>query len=54
MAPVLVSAIIWAAVIFAATFSVPDVFSMLLPILGGGAAAHIILLGAIYRKRKTS
>lgn len=51
MAPVLVSAIIWAAVIFAAAFSVPEVFTKLIPILGGGAAAHIILLGAVYKKK---
>ncbi len=46
-------AIIWAAVIFAASFVLKGTpyWGKMLPILGGGAAASIIVLGGTRRKR---
>lgn len=47
----LTSAVIWAAVIMAASsLSEPGAFKALLPVLGGGAVAHIIILGGSCRK----
>ncbi len=49
----LVAALIWATVILAASQVVnPEAFPRLLPILGGGAAATIILLGGLAAQRK--
>ena len=48
--PVLVSAIIWAAVIFASAVAATESFTSQIPILGGGAAAHIIILGSLEKK----
>ncbi|WP_366924487.1 hypothetical protein MFMK1_001466 [Metallumcola ferriviriculae] len=45
------SAIIWAAVIFGAAVAAPESFGKLIPILGGGAAAHVIILGSLARKK---
>ncbi len=42
---IIASAIIWAAVILASAVLVPAEFAKLIPILGGGAAGHIIILG---------
>lgn len=50
---VLCSAIIWAAVIFASAIAVPEVFGKLIPILGGGSAAHIIILGSQCKQDKS-
>lgn len=47
---VIVSAIIWAAVILASATLLPEGFSKLIPILCGGAAAHVIILGAYAKK----
>ncbi len=52
---VIVVAIVWAAVIFAVSTVIGDApqFSRVLTILGGGAAACIILLGGMLaRERK--
>ena len=49
---ILISAIIWAVVIFATDIVLQDTGHMrkMIPILGGGAAATIILLGGILRR----
>jgi len=49
---ILITALIWAAVIFAADIALKDTGYMgrLIPILGGGAAATIILLGGLLRR----
>jgi len=49
---ILLTALIWAAVIFAADIALKDTGYMgrLIPILGGGAAASIILLGGLLRR----
>ena len=44
------SMVIWAAVILAVALVEPDTFVRLIPALGGGAAAHLILLGAATRR----
>lgn len=45
-------AIVWAAVIFASAMVLKDTpyWGRLLPILGGGAAATILLVGALRRR----
>jgi len=49
---IIVTALIWAAVIFAADIAFKDTncTRRLIPILGGGAAATIILLGGLLRR----
>ena len=49
---ILISAIIWAVVIFATDIVLQDTGHMrkMIPILGGGAAATLILLGGILRR----
>lgn len=48
-----VAALIWAAVIIAVSITVrTDEFPRLLPILGGGAAATIIMLGGLAAQQK--
>lgn len=49
---ILITALIWATVIFAADIALKDTGYMgrLIPILGGGAAATIILLGGLLRR----
>ncbi|MGE5483539.1 MAG: hypothetical protein ACM3X4_00805 [Ignavibacteriales bacterium] len=44
------SAIIWAAVIIAPAMVVPGEFARLIPVLGGGAAARLIIIGAQARR----
>jgi len=53
---VIVVAIIWAAVIIAVSMVIGDApqFSRVLTILGGGAAASIILLGGMIARMKKS
>jgi hypothetical protein len=50
---IIVTALIWAAVILAADISLEGTGYMgrLIPILGGGAAATIILLGGLLRRQ---
>ncbi len=50
---VLASAIIWGAVIFAASVVAGDVITKLIPILGGGAAAHLVILGGACKDSAT-
>ncbi len=47
---VVASSIIWAAVILSSAFIIPEAFGKLIPIIGGGAAAHLIILGAWGKK----
>lgn len=46
--PVFSSAIIWAAVIAGTATVAPQSFARMLPIVGGGAAAHMVILGSAH------
>jgi len=45
------SMVIWALVMIAVALVEPDTFVRLIPALGGGAAAHLVLLGAAVRNK---
>lgn len=44
------STIVWAGVIMATALSIPESFAKLVPILGGGVAAHLIMLGSAVQR----
>lgn len=49
----LASSIVWAAVIIAAALALQghdDCFGRILPLIGGGAGAHVVILGGASRK----